>query len=85
MTHDTAVKTQTTMTHLVDVTELPEEDKQFLVKLYALTRARQIGLQQRVVQQTSQAFQDKRKVLQQQQQQQPNQHQCTVLYCILWT
>lgn len=34
--------------HLVEVTELPEEDKEFLVELYLLGRVWQVGLDQRV-------------------------------------
>lgn len=48
---------------LVDVTEFPEEDEQFLVELDAFTGPWQVGLQERVVQQASHSFQYERKVL----------------------
>lgn len=34
--------------HLVEVTEFPEEDKEFLMELYLLGRVWQVGLDQRV-------------------------------------
>jgi len=39
----------TNSTRLVDVAEFPEENEQFLMKLDAFTRPRQVRLQQRVV------------------------------------
>lgn len=52
-----------THTHLVEVTELPEEDEEFLVEVDLLGGVGQVGLGQRVVQQPGQAFQDEAKVL----------------------
>lgn len=49
--------------HLVEVTELPEEDQQLLVELDLLGGARQVRLDQRVVEQPSQTFEDEAQVL----------------------
>lgn len=50
--------------NLVEVTELPEKHQQLLVELDLLGGVRQVRLGQRVGQQTSEALQDKVKVLQ---------------------
>lgn len=50
--------------YFVEVTEFPEEDKQFLVKLNLFGRVGQVCLRQRVCQQASQTFQDKVIILQ---------------------
>ena len=49
--------------HLVEVTELPEEDQQLLVELDLLGGVRQVRLDQRVVEQPSQTFEDEAQVL----------------------
>ncbi|TNN33636.1 hypothetical protein EYF80_056201 [Liparis tanakae] len=49
--------------HLVEVTELPEEDQQLLVELDLLGRVRQVGLDQAVVHQPGQTLQDEAQVL----------------------
>lgn len=50
-------------THLVEVTELPEDDQQLLVELDLLGGTRQVGLDQGIIQQSSQTFQDEAQVL----------------------
>lgn len=45
-------------THLVEVAEFPEEDQQLLVELDLLGGMRQVGLDQRIVKQPCQTFQD---------------------------
>lgn len=50
--------------YLVEVTEFPEEHQQLLMKLNLLAGMRQIRLQQRVGQQSTDPSQDKMKVLQ---------------------
>lgn len=49
--------------HLVEVAELPEEDQQLLVELDLLGGSRQVRLDQRVVHQPGQTFQDEAQVL----------------------
>lgn len=49
--------------HLVVVTELPEEDQQLLVELDLLGGMRQVSLDQGIVHQPSQTFQDEAQVL----------------------
>lgn len=44
--------------HLVDVTELPEENQQLLMELDLLGRMRQVSLDERVVEQPGHTFQD---------------------------
>lgn len=48
---------------LVDVAHSPEKNQKLLMKVYLLGRAREVGLDQRVVQKASQAFQDEGHVL----------------------